>query len=75
MSSSPDIEKVMIETSSEPSLVHTHPKVDGNVTVLEADELEGDEGLHKLGYKAELHRGRGFWATLSMSLTCEWKEQ
>lgn len=67
--SNTDIEKVV--DTQDAHLPHlTHAKEDGTVIVLEAEELDGDEGLHKLGYKAELHRGRGFAATLSMSLTC-----
>lgn len=45
-------------------------KEEGNVTVVLAnDELEGDEGLHELGYSQQLHRTRGFKETLFMSLT------
>lgn len=44
----------------------------GNVTIVAlASELENDEGLHELGYKAELHRTRGFTDVFAMSLTCE----
>jgi hypothetical protein len=49
-----------------------HSKEAGNVTVIECEaDLDGDEGLHELGYKAELHRTRGFREVFSMSLTCE----
>lgn len=45
-------------------------KEEGNVTVvLASDELEGDEGLHELGYSQQLLRARGFKETLFMSLT------
>ncbi|BEI92224.1 uncharacterized protein CcaverHIS019_0410440 [Cutaneotrichosporon cavernicola] len=48
-----------------------HSKEDGNVTVIECEaDLAGDEGLHELGYKAELHRTRGFREVFAMSLTC-----
>lgn len=46
-------------------------KEEGNVTVVESGvDLDGDEGLHELGYKAELHRTRGFKELFAMSLTC-----
>lgn len=45
-------------------------KEEGNVTVVLAnDELEGDEGLHELGYSQQLLRARGFKETFAMSLT------
>ncbi|RSH76709.1 uncharacterized protein EHS24_005285 [Apiotrichum porosum] len=37
----------------------------GNVTIVAHEEdLDGDAGLHELGYKAELHRTRGFMDVL-----------
>lgn len=45
-------------------------KEEGNVTVVLAnDELEGDEGLHELGYSQQLLRARGFRELFAMSLT------
>lgn len=49
-------------------------KEEGNVTVVESGDLDGDEGLHELGYKAELHRTRGFKELFAMSLTCEFTQ-
>lgn len=56
----------------QPPSLNASSKEAGNITVVTAeDDLDGDEGLHELGYKAELHRTRGFRETFSMSLTCE----
>lgn len=56
--------------SSQHSETTSHKEA-GHVSIvaLESD-LKGDEGLHELGYKAELHRTRGFKELLAMSITC-----
>jgi len=74
------VETVDIENdpkhTTQPSSVTASSKEAGNITVITAeDDLDGDEGLHELGYKAELHRTRGFRETFSMSLTCRYCNQ
>lgn len=67
-----EVQDTKYETSSQSAISDRVHKEEGNVTVIEhGHDLDGDEGLHELGYKAELHRTRGFKELFAMSLTCK----